>query len=138
MKDLNLNTDELEVLLKKLRIIFFNVKSRFVYKKDIEVWDRLEYWEAEKQIPDKGLINGDCDCFALACRKECRKQNIPSRLVFCRVNVNKKWLGHLVLESIGYILDNISSDVIERDLLPYKWVSISGYEKGDSWYSLLE
>lgn len=120
-----------------LENIFKQVKERFIYKKDIEVWDTIEHWESYKEIPDEGYIVGDCDCFALACRKECRKLNIPSRLVFCKVNINNLWLGHLVLESCGFIFDCNKNDVVSKNQLSYKWVSISGYASGDPWHSLL-
>ena len=120
-----------------LKNIFKKIKNRFIYKKDIEVWDTMEHWESYKEIPEEGLIVGDCDCFALACRKECRKLNVPSRLVFCKVNVNGLWLGHLVLESFGFIFDCNRNDIISKQKLLYKWVSISGYESGDPWHSLI-
>lgn len=125
-------------LYKTLRNIFKDVHSRFIYRKDIEVWDQLDHWETYEQIPDEGDIIGDCDCFAMACRKQCRALNIPTRLVYCLVKINGDWRGHLVLECVGFIFDCNRLDIVVTDDLPYRWISISGYEKGDSWHSLLK
>lgn len=132
-----LTIEEKSKLKKTLRAIFYNVHSRFVYRRDIDLWDQLDHWETYEQIPDEGPIVGDCDCFAMACRKQCKAKNIPSRLVFCMVNIGDIWKGHLVLECAGFIFDCNSLDIVTSNDLFYRWVSISGYEKGDSWYSLV-
>lgn len=116
-----------------LKAIHKSVYDRFVYSSDERVWNKSEHWENYNQIPDEGYIYGDCDCFALACRKECRKQNIPSRLVFCAVNVNGEWIGHLVLESDGWILENNQTTIKPSQDIDYAWLYISGYERGDPW-----
>ncbi len=59
-------------LLKHLQDIHKDIKSRFQYVPDIERWDQAEHWERYDEIPEEGPIRGDCDCFALACRRECR------------------------------------------------------------------
>jgi predicted transglutaminase-like cysteine proteinase len=43
---------------------------------------------------------------------------------------------HLVLEVEGWVLDNRYKWVMNRDDLDYKWVRISGYEKGDKWHRI--
>lgn len=115
---------------KLLDKIHHSIKKRFVYRRDYELWDKVEHWERYDQIPNTGIIHGDCDCFALACRKECRKLGIRSRLVYCKVGDT----GHLVLESDGWILDNRYDQVVANTFLNYNWISISGYDRGDDWY----
>ena len=80
-----------------------------------------------------GIIGHNCDDFALACRQLCREKNIPSRLVVCQT---EKGGYHLVTEVQGWILDNRQNGVVSRDDLDYKWLKISGYEKGESWHSI--
>ena len=123
---------------EQLYPIFRDIHRRFIYTPDEVVWNKEEHWENESQIPDEGPIYGDCDCFALACRKECRKLGIPSRLVFCAVEVRGDYVGHLVLESDGWILCNNQYDVMMSQDLNYLWLWISGYEKGDDWHVILD
>jgi predicted transglutaminase-like cysteine proteinase len=123
MKDIKAVLDE----------IFSKTIRRFRYVKDIELWHKREHWESPEEIPDEGLLYGDCDCFALACRKECRKQNIQSRLVLCGVYNGSKLTGHLVLEVQGWILCCRQIEVMPNVELEYEWISISGYKKGDPW-----
>ncbi len=82
-------------------------------------------------------IVGDCEDFALACRKLCRDANIPTRLVICYTEEGE---GHCVLESSGWILDNRYTRVMSRDKLEkqgYKWLAISGFESGDDWHRIV-
>lgn len=120
-------------LFDTLQDIFYNTKKRFKYTSDKVRWNMSEHWENYDQIPDTGYIYGDCDCFALACRKECRKLDIPSRLVFCKIKIEGKWVYHLVLECIGWVFDNNQYEIRSNQDLPYTWISMSGYERGDSW-----
>ena len=92
-------------LVDNLDEIFISVKGRFVWVSDNELWERLEHWESYDQINDMGILYGDCDCFAMACRKQCRKLGIPSRIVYCKTETGG---GHAVLESSGWILYNRS------------------------------
>lgn len=122
-------------MFRVLQDIHKRIKDRFVYKSDISVWGKSEHWERYDQIPEVGLIIGDCDCFALACRRECRKQGISSRLVYCKTETGE---GHLVLSADIYILDNRLDFVVKKSALDgfYTWFKISGYEKGDPWYTI--
>ncbi len=131
---LNLSPKEESQLYKQLESIHKSVKSRFVYATDQKVWNQREHWENYHQIPDNGDIIGDCDCFAMACRKECRKLSIPSRLIFCFVEDNGRRGGHLVLSCKGWILDNRQWGVVGNTSLPYEWISMSGYERGGDWH----
>ena len=121
--------------VNQLKIIHKSVFDRFTYVSDKKMWGKDEYWESPSEIPDGNKdIRGDCDTFALACRKECRKLGIPSRLVFC---YTESEIGHLVLEVDGWIFDNRHAQLISRDVLPYRWIRISGYNKGDPWRRLI-
>ncbi len=123
-------------LYTALSEIHANVKRRFIYKSDMDIWGKSEHWESYDQIPDDGLIEGDCDCFTMACRKECRKLNIPSRLIHC-LTENK--IGHLVLSVDKWILDNRQDFVVKKENLDdyYSWIRASGYERGDKWHDII-
>ena len=116
-------------LFDVLSKIHKKIKKRFIYKPDEKLQD---YWPSDNEIPDYGKIFEDCDGFALACRKECKKENIKSRLVMCVVETGEI---HLVLEVQGWILDNRQDKVVSKDYLDskYKWLTISGYSKNESW-----
>ena len=107
--------------------IFQLVMSRFEYTADLR-----EHWASSDELDDETLRD-DCDGFALACRKICREMGIESRLVYCKTETGG---GHLVLEHEGWILDNRQDRVKSRSMLPYTWISMSGYNKGDPWHKI--
>jgi predicted transglutaminase-like cysteine proteinase len=105
--------------------------DRFTYLGDKENFDLEEHWPDPRMLPDPPKpFTGDCDDFALMCRKELKKHNIINRLVYCKVETGG---GHLVCEVNGWILDNRCWKVAKRDDLPYTWIAISGYEKDQPW-----
>lgn len=105
--------------------------DRFTYVGDKENYGMREHWPSPRQLPNPpAQFRGDCDDFALMCRKMLRYEDIPNRLVYCIVETGG---GHLVCEVEGWILDNRYGQVMRRDDMPYSWVSLSGYEEGDSW-----
>jgi len=109
--------------------IFHTIKRDFKY-----VTDRKQYGVDEKWVmPDGVKIEGDCEDFALACRALCRANDIQSRLILCNVETGEM---HCVLESKGYILDNRMKEVKKIDDLPYRWLAMSGYEKGEDWRAI--
>lgn len=118
-------------LKERLDSIHKKIFSKFTYKTDEAKYGELEHWA----MPDESTIGvkvvGDCEDFALACRALCRKENIPSRLVYCKVETGE---GHCVLEVEGWILDNRYRKVRPRQELDYTWIRISGYEPGDDWH----
>lgn len=118
-------------LWHQLSEIYADVSQRFTYQSDLLTFGRVEHW-AEPEFLD-GTIIGDCEDFTLACRKMCRAQGIPTRLVFCQIDTGEY---HIVLESGGWILDNRQNRVVNRDALDYQWLSISGYEAGDAWHKI--
>ncbi len=114
---------------------------RFNYTSDQEQRGMPEHWVDMDELAylDEAARKGfkdDCDGHALAARYQCRKVGIPSRLVFCLTDKNDWNSGHLVLEVEGWIIDNISTWVCLRDDLDYKWISCSGFNKGDPWHEI--
>ena len=61
-------------------------------------------------------------------------QRNPNRLVYVKTETGE---GHLVCEVDGWILDNRQPRVTERDLLPYQFISISGFKPGEPWCEVL-
>ena len=123
-------------LWNTLRQIHQELLWTFTYVTDQELWNQIDHWEKYDELPDPGQpFKGDCDCFAMMARKWCRKLNIPSQLVYCKVETGE---GHLVLAVEGWILDNRQEGVRSRKDLPYKWRSISGFERGEPWELLYD
>lgn len=117
--------------------------QHFRYVPDTERWKNDpflwigEHWETREEInkdlATQGYVSGDCDAFAMMCWMELRKNNIKSRLVFCKVNGE----GHLVVEHEGWILDNRFGGVMSNTFLEkhegYKFLAKSGYEPNEEW-----
>jgi predicted transglutaminase-like cysteine proteinase len=123
--------EKLTVKKKALQKILDKVHHLFDYEHD-SVQFGGEYWMDKAEIAEalksgRGEFKGDCDDFVLACRMLCREQNIPSRLVFCKIDSEEY---HLVLEVNGYILNNIHKWVMRQDDLDWEWISMSGFEPG--------
>jgi predicted transglutaminase-like cysteine proteinase len=119
---------------EKLQRIHTETLKRFVYVSDSIKWGEREHWESPNELPLEGNFSGDCDAFALMCRKLCRLQDIENRLVFCRVEDGITC--HLVCESYGYILDNRSDEIKPISEVNYDWLYISGYNQGDPWHMI--
>lgn len=121
--------------LAKLKRIHELVHRSFIYAPDAEKWKKPEYWMDKKDILSQsfaGQYEGDCDDFALIVRHECRLSDIPNRLVFCWYEPGRGY--HLVLEADGWVSDCNRPYLTEREMLPYEWISMSGYERGDDWH----
>ena len=96
--------------------------------------DKREEWRSKQQLVSDlldGVLEDDCDGFALYCWHECRDRGLKARLVFCRTETGG---GHLVCEHDGWVLDNRYTWVRSKDELPYTWISISGYSPGEAWH----
>lgn len=120
--------------IDKLKEIQGDVFRRFEYKYDHVQYDQEEKWVMPTEHFDGTTsIVGDCEDFALACRKLCRDAGIETRLVVCLTETGE---GHCVLECNGWILDNRHRRVRSRDDLDYQWLAISGYDAGDDWHTI--
>lgn len=124
-------------LYDNLAQIHRKVFNKFKYKYDSKQYGMDEYWVMpESDFDGSTPIVGDCEDFALACRKLCRDAGIDSRLVFCYVEGE----GHCVLEVDGWILDNRMRKVRTNDSLTadegYDFIAVSGYNSGDPWYMI--
>lgn len=130
-----MNSDLLE---KKLNEIHWLVLSNFTYKTDKELHDVSEHWvQPDESYDGTQKLIGDCEDFALHCRKLCRDNNLKTRLVYCKDETRS---GHLVLECNGFIIDNRQKSVVTNTYLikkGYKFISISGYEPGEPWKEIL-
>jgi len=119
---------------EQLQEIHTNIERRWKYVSDDIQWGTVERWLTEKEAKQNAesgdTIQGDCDDFALTARYMCRQKDIPTRLVICKTEEDEY---HVVLESEGWIIDNRMHRVVARDSLRYKWIAISGYEKGEQW-----
>lgn len=125
-------------LIAELQTVLDSVQSHFVWEPDSKVWSKPDHWEALEDVAAvtdaDGKVHGDCDQHALLCRQALRAKNIPNRLALCLTETGE---CHLVCEADGWILDNRFPRVMERDLLNYKWVSISGFNPGDPWHEVI-
>lgn len=123
-------------LKETLSDIHRQIFQRFTYATDKEQYDMVEKWVMPDESYDgsKEFV-GDCEDFALACRKVCRDKGIEdTRLVYC---ITETGGGHCVLECKGWILDNRQTRLMSRDdIRGYEWIAISGYNSGDPWYRI--
>lgn len=118
-------------LLTELRKIHKSIHTGFEYVTDLQQYNFPEVWK----IPDNPYkIKGDCEDFALGCRKLCRSIGLPTRLVICLTETGE---GHCVLECNGWILDNRYKKVMNRNRVNYTWKIISGFEAGEPWREIV-
>ena len=130
----NLSIRQIKTIAKQIHKKVF---SKFSYITDLEKYGVEEKW-VMPDITFNGTqkFTGDCEDFALACRKLIREAGIKSRLVYCVVEDGS---GHCVLEVNGYILDNRFPTLLSNTKLVkkgYKFIAISGYESGEDWKKL--
>jgi predicted transglutaminase-like cysteine proteinase len=118
------------MLITDLDRIHSRVLAGFTYQSDEVTYSVKEKWVTPE---DADNVIGDCQDFALACRKLCREAALQTRLIICMTETGE---GHCVLECEGYIFDNRRLRVAPCDDFNYKWVSISGHEPDDPWYEI--
>ena len=127
---------------RDVQAIKSEVAFHFDYFSDEVIRGRIEHWVDQDelaQVVDDDIrkqFKDDCDGHALLARFFCRREGIPSRLVYCRTKRGDYNSGHLVLEIEGWIIDNRSKWVTAQNDLDYQWISMSGYEKGDDWTTI--
>lgn len=124
-------------LFNQLTHILDKVSKGFTYETDQEQYGMSEKWVMPSaSFTGNVPVTGDCEDFALACRKLCRNIGLQTRLVICTLNGE----GHCVLECNGWILDNNHNRVATRDELQkneqYVWYYISGYNPRDDWHMI--
>ncbi|MDD2721615.1 MAG: transglutaminase-like cysteine peptidase [Gallionella sp.] len=126
------------MLSANIESAFRNVHERFHYVSDQKKWGRSEYWAGPKEsiaaADTDGIITGDCEDFALLCREELNKLGVPNRLALCAIPSGE---FHIVCETNGWILDCRYKSVMTANELPYRWISISGYEAGEPWREIV-
>lgn len=137
---LKAGSEALTVKKKDLQAISDYVGWRFNYTSDIEQRGMPEHWVDVSELDSledlaKRTFKDDCDGYALACRYQCRKLQIPNRLVFCQTETYEY---HLVTEVEGWVLDNRYRYVMPRKNVPYRWISISGFDQGDPWHEVID
>ena len=117
-----------------IKAIHKKVFNGFTYVTDDDQFDKIEHWHLPEDISNS---YGDCDDFAIMCRKLLREAGLISRLVFCETEIKGEY--HLVCACGQYILDNRQTTVETKGTLSrlgYKWMYVSGLEPGDDWKKL--
>lgn len=117
----------MDILFDTLNAIQSKVYHKFTYETDREQYGVDEKWI----MPSIGSpFVGDCEDFALECRRLCRESGIQTRLVVCLID----GFGHCVLEASGWIFDCNYDHIVSRDdLKDYNWWAISGFNPQDDW-----
>ena len=111
------------------------VYNHFTYQTDQEQYGTIERWVMPSEAyTGSTAIVGDCEDFALACRKLCREAGLPTRLIFCAVDGE----GHCVLECNGWIFDCNYDSIKNRDELNYTWMYISDFEPTGKWFKIID
>jgi len=118
--------------------VFAEASARFVYETDQQAWGREDYWASIKEMEKAaaahgGVVLDDCDGFATWCVARLRAAGLPARYVFCQTEGGAY---HCVCESDGQILDNRQTCVLPIHLIPYTWISISGFKPGEPWHEI--
>ncbi|MCP3675983.1 MAG: hypothetical protein GY829_16165 [Gammaproteobacteria bacterium] len=119
----------------KLSKIVSSVHDRFTYVSDIELYNVKEHWISFDDIPD-GNFSGDCEDFTQAVRKELAAIGEKSRIATCGINSTR--MNHAVCIYENWVIDNVHKwPMLKSDLQNYKFISISGFNAGDTWHELL-
>lgn len=126
----------MDTLFQQLDAIHTTVLNHFTYKTDMDQYGVDEKWVMPSPTyRGATAIVGDCEDFALACRKLCRDSGLQTRLVVCSLRGE----GHCVLECQGWIMCCNQKHVMSRDVLQtqdYVWFYMSGYNANDAWHEI--
>lgn len=124
--------------LRQFQAIHRHEFDRFDYVPDPTKWRTPDYWISRQEVlaMSTGRASGDCEDYAAIVRAGCREMVIPQRLIFCYVPPQGGQEGgyHIGLEADGWFSDCNHPHLIERDFVPYVWISLSGYKAGDPWH----
>ena len=140
----NITDEQKRERVDLMRSIQWETWKAFKYRFDKSLHGEDDFWDIipkDYKLGDR--YEGDCEEFALICRKLLRDNGIMnSRLVFCTYpeNGNGRPIGHVICEVDGYCFDNNEKRLKTKEQLErigYKWVGISGYNPGDQWYRVL-
>lgn len=120
---------------EQIASILAKVHSTFKYVTDVQQYGEREVWALPTEV------GGDCEDFALACRKLVREAGIESRLALCCVETGEMHCVLLVdirkyFFKTTYVLDNRFKVVRKKQRLPYRWLAASGLEAGQPWRAI--
>ena len=115
------------------------IHENFTYVPDIDKWKTPEHWLTIRDMlamDELGHYEDDCDGHALLVRRECRKADLPNRLVFCWIPSRGQFEGgyHLGTECGGWWSCCNFPHIIQRERTGYKFIGFSGFNKGEPWY----
>ena len=134
-------TDELWASLRKINK---EVNKDIRYKVDTKIYDVEDYWTV---VHGKGF--GDCDDYSLTKiarlikETEWERENLSIGVCYVEDDQGRvgKGGGHAVAiartDRGDFVLDNRQKDVTAFDKLPYKWVMMEDYAKGE-WVRIVE
>ena len=114
--------------------VFERIKDGFTYVSDEEQYGTKEDWRFPESYDN---LTGDCDDFAIACRKLLKEKGHECRLLLCKTE-NGGW--HLICTIGKFALDNRMKFPVELTYLTgvqgYTLSSVSGLEPGDEWHNI--
>lgn len=109
-------SDEASRLLAVNR--FFN--ERIVFREDLVVWGRLDYWASPLELLARG--EGDCEDYAIAKYFSLRAAGVPAsrlRLAYTQARIGRAVLAHMVLAYYAdarvvdpLVLDNLNPELL--------------------------
>ncbi|MFC4699350.1 transglutaminase-like cysteine peptidase [Glaciecola siphonariae] len=122
-----------EYLFNQIKSIHRLVLNNFEYNADQKTFN-VRGTLPENTYDGTQYLVGDCEDFALACRKLCRDAEIlHGQMVMC---IDCGGSMHCVFEVGGWILDCRQAQVMARDDLAYDWVAVRQFSGGGKWTAL--
>ncbi len=109
--------------------------QHFVYRTDKQMYGVEEDWRASIYLPQSGgVINGDCEDYAMLIRAMLIKRGISSRLVMLETEYEGEY--HVVNEVSGWIIDNRFATIMSHLDMEYRYLSISEEDPRGTWRSV--